>query len=176
MESYWAYKVLWIEKLPKHSLTWRTRVVPVCYVNDLQIMGLWEIFKLQLSLQAMVLFRTSWVAMRLGTLQCTLSRDSNTSIEIDHHSIVFHCMNIPLFIYHSLSNWTLQLLLVFCLYFCYMFYLFLTYILVYKSLLKLYFWLQEINIPMNRSQLMTRRSINTSAPSPIVLNKSVIYV
>ena len=81
-ESYWAYKVLWIEKLPKHALTRRTRVVPVCYVNDLQIMGLWEIFKLKLSLQATVLFRMSWVAMRLGTLQCTLGRGSNTSIEI----------------------------------------------------------------------------------------------
>lgn len=47
------------EKLPKHALTRRTRVVTVCCVNDLQIMGLWEIFKLQLSLQAMVLFRMS---------------------------------------------------------------------------------------------------------------------
>jgi len=44
------------EKLPKHALTRRTRVVTVCCVNDLQIMGLWEIFKLQLSLQAMVPF------------------------------------------------------------------------------------------------------------------------
>lgn len=37
------------EELPKHALTRRARVVTVCRVNDLQIMGLWEIFKLQLS-------------------------------------------------------------------------------------------------------------------------------
>lgn len=47
------------EKLPKHALTRGTGAVTVCCVNDLQIMGLWETFKLQLSLQATVLCRVS---------------------------------------------------------------------------------------------------------------------
>lgn len=53
----------------------------VC-VNGLQIMGLWENLKLQFSCQSVVLFRMSWVAMSLGTLQCTLGSSSYTSIEI----------------------------------------------------------------------------------------------